>query len=200
MKIFNWKMNPSTLKEALELASCSDEKDVVVCAPFVFLSKIKLKKAKLGAQDSFHKEKGAFTGEVSCKMLKNLGVEYVILGHSERKEKDQEVNLKIKACLKNNLKPIVCLDERLRIERLKGVKNAIIAYEPVSSIGTNNPCPIKKALKVRDLIRKKMKDSKILYGGSINSSNYLKYQEVFDGLLIGGASLDKKEIKKILEK
>jgi triosephosphate isomerase len=115
---------------------------------------------KIGAQNVHFEEKGAYTGEVSCKMLKSIGVEYVIIGHSERRqyfaETDETVNKKIKAALENDLKPIVCVGEtleereagkteeritsqtRLALEGLsaEAVKGIIIAYEPIWAIGT----------------------------------------------------------------
>jgi triosephosphate isomerase (TIM) len=198
MIVFNWKMNPTSLSQALKLAQVSDKKDVVLCPPFIFLSKIKLKKAWLGAQDCFWQNQGAFTGQTSPLMLKKMGCSYVIIGHSERKEKADEVNLKIKAALKVNLKPIVCVtsenDARKKLKRTK----AIIAYEPLSAIGTNKPLSLEKADKVRVRIKKSFKNSLVLYGGSVNSKNYASYLEKFDGLLVGTSSLKVKEIKKIL--
>jgi triosephosphate isomerase len=198
MIVFNWKMNPTNLSQAVKLAQVSDKKNVILCPPFVFLSEIKLKKAWLGAQDCFWQNQGAFTGQTSPLMLKKMGCSYVIIGHSERKEKANEVNLKIKAALKANLKPIVCVtsenDARKKIKRNK----AIIAYEPLSAIGTNKPLSLEKADKVRVRIKKSFKDSLVLYGGSVNSKNYASYLEKFDGLLVGTMSLKVKEIKKIL--
>src|SRR3989344_4482665 len=105
--ILNWKMNPATLEEALFLAMESDYKKAVVAPPFPFIEEVGkvLKKAKLGAQDLFWEEKGAFTGEVSAQELKNLCVEYVIVGHSERRHKlgetDEMIAKKLKAALEN---------------------------------------------------------------------------------------------------
>ena len=166
--IANWKMNPISEKEAerlfinvAKLLSKIKKTEIVVCAPFVYLNKFKkfVKKIKLGAQNVSSEESGAYTGEISTKMLYDLGVRYVILGHSERRnmgEKDEEINKKIKISLASGLVPILCVGEKERDknheylklvenqikESLKGIsKNLIskiiIAYEPVWAIGKN---------------------------------------------------------------
>ena len=124
---FNWKMNPATLKEAIGLAKASDYNGVIIMPPFLFIEEIGkvLKRANLGAQDLSWEEKGAFTGEVSAEELKNLGVEYVIVGHSERRKKlnetDVMINKKVLAALKAGLKVILCIGEDLKI-RQRGEK------------------------------------------------------------------------------
>ncbi len=168
----NWKMNLN-IKQSEELASAilknlSDEIflkcDVVLCPPFTSLFNvyniIKESKIKLGAQNLFYKDDGAYTGEISASMLKFAGCDFVILGHSERRqyfyESDETVNLKVKKALEYNLQPIVCVGETIE-QREAGVyenvveeqvkncladispeqlKNIIIAYEPVWAIGT----------------------------------------------------------------
>lgn len=167
--IANWKMQLS-LKESLELAKQAVKKikgknTVVLCPDFLALPFVGpiLKKSGLylGAQDGAMAERGAYTGEVSPSDLKALGVKYVILGHSERREHLHEssmiINLKIKAALKNGLIPVLCVGEKAEIRRsgeteayleqelahsLKGVKikkapDLIIAYEPIWAISTN---------------------------------------------------------------
>ncbi len=158
--IGNWKMNPVTEREAVKLAKASDKIGVVLCVPFIFLSAVKkvLKKAKLGAQNCFYEENGAYTGEVSAGMLYNMGARYVILGHSERRalgESNGDINKKIKASLPAGLVPILCVGEKERDENheylnfiktqleecLQGVvKNSvskiIIAYEPVWALSS----------------------------------------------------------------
>lgn len=164
----NWKMNPLTLKEAEKLFSSVakgisgiKKTEIVICPPFIYLEKlkkIKTSKINLGAQDAFYADLGAFTGEVSPDMLYNLGVKYVILGHSERRalgETNASVNKKIKASLSAELVPILCVGESLRDENhgyfnlvreqlgecLAGVsKNSIskiiVAYEPIWAISS----------------------------------------------------------------
>ena len=162
--VANWKMNPVSLVEAkrnfeIIKKGVRNIKDVeaVVCAPFIFLSVLKpTNYLKLGAQDCFFGDKGPFTGEVSPQQLKKLGVEYVILGHSERRryltESTALVNQKIKAALKVRLKVIFCVGskakkpgkemERQLKEGLRGVKGSdlnklIFVYEPVWAISTS---------------------------------------------------------------
>ncbi len=165
--VANWKMNPQTLKKARELfndiskyAKKIRNEKIVVCPPFIYLTLFpKNPKISLGSQDVFWEDDGPYTGEVSAKMLKNLGVEYVIIGHSERRqigETDEIINKKIKQALKNNIKVIFCVGELERDEGgeylqfvkdeiIKGLdkipiklfKNLIITYEPVWAISSN---------------------------------------------------------------
>jgi len=161
-------MNPSSEKEAEKLfvatnrsASRLPKIEVIVCAPFIYLSRLKrfAKKIKLGAQNSFYEENGAYTGEISAEMIYNAGARYVILGHSERRalgETNEDINKKIKSALSAGLIPILCVGEKTRDENheylnfikiqvtegLKGVSRTsipkvIIAYEPIWAIGKN---------------------------------------------------------------
>ncbi len=158
--IGNWKMNPLTERDAIKLAKASDFRNIVLCVPFIFLSAVKkvLKRAKLGAQDASWGDVGAQTGEISAEMLYDIGVRYVIIGHSERRamgENNIDVNKKIKAALASGLTPILCVGESVRDEShsyfnlvktqleecLEGVKKdsiakIVVAYEPVWAIST----------------------------------------------------------------
>jgi triosephosphate isomerase len=164
--VANWKTNPSSPGEARELfngiskyAKKSRKAKVVVCPPFVYLSLFsKNPKIILGGQDVFWEDDNSHTGEISAKMLENLGVEYVIVGHSERRrfgETDEMINKKIKQALKYNLKVIFCVGELERDEGgnylqfvkdeiIKGLdnipakffKNLVITYEPVWAISS----------------------------------------------------------------
>lgn len=216
--VANWKMNPPALKGAKLLFDSIGRgikniknAEVVICPPFPFISGLKsdILNLKLGGQDCFWEDKGAFTGEVSAFMLKSLGCHYVIVGHSERRkyfnETDRTVNKKIKAALENGLKPILCVENVLQVKKgLKGVlrkefKNLIIAYEPVFAIGTGKPCSPEKAERMRREI-KSVINVPVLYGGSVNSQNagdYVK-EAKFQGLLVGGASLNPQEFAKIV--
>jgi triosephosphate isomerase len=235
--VANWKCNPSNFKDAKRLFTSVTKAiknlkniEIVICPPFIYLPYlIELScytlKPKVGAQDCFWEEKGAFTGEVSAKMLKNLGCDYVIVGHSERKkyfaETNEMVNKKLKAALKAKLKPILCIGEtekereagrtfkvlREQLKRalnrinIQSLRDLIIAYEPVWAIGTGKPCRIKEAMEANFFIKKIVKKIPILYGGSVNSknaSNYIK-ESKFQGLLVGGASLNPKEFIKIVK-
>ena len=147
--IANWKMNPESLAEAVELAKASDIEGLMICPPFPFLEEVAkvLKKAKLGAQDLFWEnpsassgqvpsagsgQGGAYTGEVSANELKSVGVEYVIVGHSERRqnfgETDEMVAKKIAAALAAGLKPVLCVGET-QTERDAGKTKEVVWKE-----------------------------------------------------------------------
>jgi len=180
--VANWKLNPSSQKEvkhlfgAIKKNAKNKNVEVVICPPFVYLPM--LRGMVLGAQNVFWEDKGAFTGEVSVPMLKDLKIAYVILGHSERRqyfhETDELVNKKIKKALAAGLVPIFCIGEtaeenqagqksqvleRQITEGLKGIskekaKNVAIAYEPVWAIGTGKNCSANETMSAALLIRK----------------------------------------------
>jgi len=185
--IANWKCNPTTLQGAKKLFDLVKNglrgiknAEVIICPPFTFLSNLKIQDLafKLGAQNCFYEEKGAFTGEISPPMLKSLGCQYVILGHSERRryfsESDETINKKLKVAIKAKLKPIFCIGEsqegrkrnktqtvlKRQIEKgLKGIKekeikNIILAYEPVWAVGTGKACLPNEAKIVSLFLRK----------------------------------------------
>ncbi|MEK7647033.1 MAG: triose-phosphate isomerase [Patescibacteria group bacterium] len=239
--IANLKMNPATLGEAEKLLKeikrgrTSRGMEVVFCPPFVYLGALYKKVGmgvKLGAQDAFWKEFGAFTGEISPLMLKKMGVSYVILGHSERREHlgetDQMINHKVKAALKVGLKVVLCVGERERVpdelpplvrqELVAGLagiskrlaRNIIVAYEPLWAIGTGHPDSPENLFEMSIYIRRIILDifgkpaahnMPVLYGGSVDDKNARAFLEAdgVNGLLVGGASLDAKKFKKILE-
>ena len=184
----NWKMNKTRVEarafiEQLKLlVEDKNDCDVVLCVPFtdleLSLNWTQKTNIKIGAQNCHFAESGAFTGEVSAKMLKEMGVAYAIIGHSERRqffaETDETVNLRLKAALAEGLRAIVCVGETLaqreslttsevvsmQVKRaLQGVhneqmKNVIIAYEPVWAIGTGKTATADEAQQVCALIRK----------------------------------------------
>jgi len=182
--IANWKCNPTNLRDAKNLfdsikKGIKDNKktEVIICPPFVYLSVLKASKnIKLGSQDLFWQEKGAFTGEISPLMLKDLGCEYAILGHSERRqyfgETDEIINKKIKAAIAVKISPIFCIgetqEEKKETEQVlsrqiekgladlttKDMENVIIAYEPVWAIGSGNPCQSDQAKEINLLIHR----------------------------------------------
>ncbi len=167
--IANWKMNPQSIKEVETIFTNVSKSiknikntDIVICPPFPFLflkAKIKNKFIKLGSQDVFYEKDGSYTGEVSTSMLNNFGVEYILIGHSERRsqgEGNEIINKKIITTLKAKMFPIFCIGEKERdnngfylsfikqqiIEGLSNitkiqVKNIVIAYEPIWAIGAN---------------------------------------------------------------
>jgi triosephosphate isomerase (TIM) len=220
--IANWKLNPSTLKDAQELAAAIDRKSknkVVLCPPTIYLSQVDY--PALGAQDSFWKEKGAFTGQTSPLQLKDLKIKYSIIGHSEKRatgDSDEMVNAKTKLLLDHNIIPVVCVGFGTTVEQddlevvdvlksqldldLAGIDGSqiIVAYEPVWAIGTGHNATPEHAEKISIFIKNKYKVSKVLYGGSVNAMNakgFLDQQNV-DGLLVGGASLIAKDFNTII--
>lgn len=201
----NWKMH-KTIAEALEFVNDvkdkvnNDNVEAVICAPFTLLKDLKEAtkgtNIKIGAQNMHFEESGAYTGEVSGKMLKSIGVEYVIIGHSERRqyfnETDESVNKKIKAAFANELKPIVCVGETLEEREankteeiitkqtelaLQGltaeqVENTIIAYEPIWAIGTGKTATAEDANNSIKSIRDKICQ---IYGQNIANGVIIQY-------------------------
>ena len=201
----NWKMN-KTPEEAAELVRelvplvADAEAEVVVCPPFVCLDAVRKEAAgsniKLGAQNVHFEKNGAYTGEVSADMLLAMGVEYVIIGHSERRqyfgETDCTVNKRAKAALAAGLKPIICVGESLE-EREKGVTNelvgmqtklalqgipaeemdkVVIAYEPIWAIGTGKTATAAEANETIGAIRKAIAQ---VYGEEVASKVRIQY-------------------------
>ncbi|MFX0071449.1 MAG: triose-phosphate isomerase [Candidatus Hermodarchaeota archaeon] len=187
----NWKMNRGTpeetkemLKKLIPLTKKIDTVDVVIAPPFTSLISavelIKKSNMKIGAQNMYFEESGAFTGEIAPNFLKTIGVEYIILGHSERrdifKETDSLINKKLKKALSMDLKPIVCIGEHLE-EREAGktmeiiqnqinetfrdlskedMMKTVIAYEPIWAIGTGKTATPEQAEEVHVFIRDKI--------------------------------------------
>jgi len=223
--IANWKMNPQTLNKARELFNAENEKfnnvQIIICPPFIYLEKLgnpgpqdDILYMQLGAQNCHHKNKGAFTGKISAQMLKQIGCQYVIVGHSETGDNNEIVNQKIKLCLQNDLTPIVCLSEKQqilpRLQNIKQIEKVILAYEPVKAIGSGKPQSSDQVLSMRVLIHRllfdvydqdKVKKIKIIYGGSVNAQNAINYikEAKIDGLLIGSASLNPKKFLQIAQ-
>jgi triosephosphate isomerase len=202
----NWKMNPASQKEAKELFDAvkhgiKDAKaEVVICPPYIYVSE--LKGLTLGAQNVSLESKGAFTGQISAAQLKDLGIEYVIVGHSEvRKhlgETNGVINKKIQAVLEAGMTPILCIDNEQQIPK-EIPSQVIVAYEPLWAIGTGKNCEPADVEKMAGAIRQVAGKVRVLYGGSVNSENAKKYLDIVDGLLVGGASLKADEFVKIVE-
>lgn len=228
-KIFiaNWKMNLAvveTEKLTKELSQglrslVNEELEIVLCPAFPALDNLSLmlKKEnpanlKIGAQDVFWEERGAFTGEVSVKMLKEADCEYVIVGHSERRknlgETDEMVNKKVKVLLENNLTPIICVGETFE-ERQKGIrdvvvarqtaaamdgteifgnKKVIIAYEPVWVIGTGQAVDPEDAEHSHKMIRESLLE---IFSLDIVEKHFQ---------IIYGGSVDSKNIKDFVDR
>jgi len=201
----NWKMNklPNETMEFIEkltpLVKDADS-EVVICVPytdlFYALLHVQGTNIKVGAENMNENEKGAYTGEISGEMLKAIGVEYVIIGHSERRayynETDESVNKKLKKAISLGLKPIVCVGESLE-EREKGsakdivtsqtrlalegladgeVKGTIIAYEPIWAIGTGKTATKEDANETIKWIREEIEKT---YGKDVSDSVIIQY-------------------------
>ncbi len=201
----NWKMNmlPNEAMQFIETLAPlvkNTENEVILCVPYtdLFYSLLTVQgtNIKIGAQNMHFEESGAYTGEVSGKMLKSIGVEYVIIGHSERRqyfnETDETVNKKVKAAFANGLKPIVCVGETLeqreagqtveiitsQIEKaLKDLtaeqaENTIIAYEPIWAIGTGKTATAEQANETIKSIRDKICQ---MYGQMVSNRVIIQY-------------------------
>jgi triosephosphate isomerase len=226
----NWKMH-KTGREAVEFVDAflplagavAERVEIVLCPPFTALSAVSPKlngeRVRLGAQDVHWEESGPFTGAISAPMLREHGVQYVIVGHSERREyfgdTDLTVRLKTAAALARGLTPIVAVGETVELRdaglmlqhvtgqtraALQGLNDAdlariVLAYEPMWAIGTGRNCDPAEANAVMAAMRgcvPGLRDVPILYGGSVKADNIAAYttQPDIDGGLVGGASLD----------
>jgi len=252
----NWKMN-KTIREAeaavdsfIKVVGGKPDIDVAICPAYLTIPRVRelLKNThvKVGAQDVFWEESGAFTGKVSPGMLYDAGVTFCIVGHSETRgrfgkvetdpatlgyfsETELTINKKIKSLLFYSITPILCVGEtdaersggqtdEVISAQLEGALQGldavelyglVVAYEPVWAIGTGNTCDSAEAERVcgsiRQRLAKRLGDEeansiRILYGGSVKASNsyQLFHQPNIDGGLVGGASLDPDEFRKIV--
>ena len=216
----NWKMNktPAEAKALIEEAKPllgGADCDVIMCVPFVdlctALEAVKGTNIKIGAQNCHFEKSGAFTGEISAPMLKEMGVEYVIVGHSERRtyfgDTDETVAKRLKAALENGLKGILCVGE-YKEQREQGitaelvamqvkialcglsaeqVKNVIIAYEPIWAIGTGLTATADQAEEVCKIIRETVAG---LYGDDVANGMTVQY----------GGSMNAKNASELLSK
>ncbi|MEM6349468.1 MAG: triose-phosphate isomerase [Cyanobacteria bacterium P01_D01_bin.14] len=221
----NWKMH-KTQADSLaflqgllpHLTETPEAREVVLCVPFTALPVLSKNlhgsRVRLGAQNVHWEMSGAYTGEISSEMLTELGVRYVIVGHSERRQyfgdTDETVNLRLRAAQAAGLRPILCVGEskqqrdageteQLIVTQIKrglvevDQTNLVIAYEPIWAIGTGDTCAAAEANRVIGLIRKQLSyaDVPIQYGGSVKPGNVdeIMAQPEIDGALVGGGSL-----------
>ncbi len=199
----NWKMH-KLIEDGENLVNCLEEKfknsplEIIVFPPFTSLSAISktARKIKIGAQNMHFEDEGAFTGEISPLMLKDAGAEYVIIGHSERRnifgETDQLINKKIKSALTHNIKAVLCVGEKLN-DRQSGktkevienelskdlsglnkedMENIIIAYEPIWAIGTGVSAKPEQAEEVHKFIRNLLGK---MFGKSVGENTTVLY-------------------------
>lgn len=230
----NWKMY-KTQAEAVEflheflpsLDVTPESRQVVLCVPFTDLLTLSKNlhgsRVQLGAQNVHWQDQGAFTGEISALMLTEIGVRYVVIGHSERRqyfgETDETVNQRLKAAQAHGLTPILCVGES-KVQRdagsteshifkqleigLQGIdqQNLVIAYEPIWAIGTGDTCEESEANRVIGLIRSRLSNPQVTiqYGGSVNPQNIdrIMAQPEINGALVGGASLQASSFARIV--
>ena len=211
----------------MEIEDAQEGREIILCAPFTSLTVMSKNlhgsRIKLGAQNIHWETQGAYTGEISGAMLTEIAVDYVIVGHSERRqyfgESDQTVNLRLKAAQQSQIKPILCVGEtkkqrdageteQIIINQLKedlvdvDQNNLVIAYEPIWAIGTGDTCASTEANRVIGIIRQQLdnKDVSIQYGGSVKPGNVdeIMAQPEIDGALVGGASLEANDFARIV--
>lgn len=223
----NWKMNGDKKNIATLVAGLLDlecKADVIVFPPYVYIPQVLASLSDtviaVGAQNVSERKVGAYTGEVSSEMLRDIGCQYCLVGHSERRslygENDRQVAEKFYQAQLAGLKPILCLGETLK-QREQGetlglisaqidtvldcagvscFSDAIVAYEPIWAIGTGKSAAVDQIQLVHQYIREKLGEfgakTRILYGGSVTPANTaeLLSQADIDGILVGGASLD----------
>ncbi len=210
----NWKMNgDKKFIETFFENDFSSPNTVIICPPSAYLSTVHSHLKNnifLGAQNSSDQDNGAYTGDISAQMLKDIGCSYVILGHSERRqlhnETDALINKKALKAMENGITPIICVGETLE-QKEKGktidiIKNQLnictrdlsapylIAYEPVWAIGSGLTPTLSEIETVTSFIKGRFKRP-ALYGGSVKLTNYKEILDSVDvdGVLLGGASL-----------
>jgi triosephosphate isomerase len=235
--VANWKMygnikSLNTLNKVIKFSKSKEIKKgrLIYCPPYTLISSF-LKKFEnclidIGGQNCHESEDyGSHTGFVNSKMLKSSGANYVILGHSENRQKgetDKLINLKIKSAIKAKLKVIFCIGEtltekkrkktksilskqiKLGLKKIRAKSDIFVAYEPVWSIGTGKILKTSELEQTVEFIKKKFKSKspKILYGGSVNPENIRNFKKItgIDGFLIGGASQNPKKFIDIVKK
>jgi len=227
--IANWKLNGNIdfIKEYYQKLVTNPNNCVIICSSPIYLNKLSNNEKNLfsGAQDvSIHNE-GAYTGELSAKMLSDCKIKFCIVGHSERRqnfnENNETVSQKSKNLIENNIIPIICIGETLEQKEKKITKevltkqilesipeianfdNALIAYEPIWAIGTGLTPSNGEIAEVHDFIKNinnKFNNFRVLYGGSVKASNSADINGLknVDGCLVGGASLKVDEFNSII--
>lgn len=226
--IANWKMQVG-VRESVALARGTlltlrgrrVSPEVVICPPFVALSEVRKVVARssvaLGAQNMSWEASGAFTGEVSSRMLSELSVSHVIIGHSERRELlmegDEMIQKKVRQALSAGLIPVICVSALEQVQSaLEGISlrsgdQVFIAYEPLEAIGSGNPASVESVVEMFGQIRGVLDAMfgtssafRLLYGGSVTGENaygFLREPSV-DGVLVGGASVKINQFKEVV--
>lgn len=228
----NWKMNKnpnevrSYIRQITKLIKLKDQKKIIFLAPaltlFVLQEECTSSLFSWGAQNCYFKDSGAFTGENSPLVLKQMGITHCLVGHSERRtlflEDEQLILKKVQALLQYSIQPILCVGETSQerksgksfevikkqlslILKLDNLKNITIAYEPIWAIGNKQSADVVQILEMQQYIKKLCGSKKLcfLYGGSVNIQNAKKISQIqgVNGFLIGSASLNPHDFFKI---
>lgn len=219
-------LDKNTYANYLErLSKVTTDYELILCPTHLNIGQTNITNVKLGAENVSSRKDGAFTGEVSASQLKSYGVDYTIVGHSERREYQKEdfndINEKVKRLYEEGITPILCIGESKEqrentnfkeflsdeittaIEGLTNdqIDSLIIAYEPIWSIGTGIIPTKEQIIDVFEFIKEKLPNTKVLYGGSANVNNIKMLNEIkqIDGYLLGGLSLKPEELQTFLD-
>ena len=196
-----------TLKFVKELDDLKNPK-VVICPSNIYIPYFLNKGYKVGIQNIFYEDVGAYTGEVSSFLAKSMGLEYAIVGHSERRklfnETNEIINKKIKSCLKNNLIPILCIgDNFLKNELLKQIDECLKGINRSDVIVAFEPLEVKELdLKILDETISFIKEqgiNKVLYGGNVNINNINDIVKLCDGLLVSRSAVVPEKLKDLIK-
>lgn len=196
-----------TLKFVKELDDLKNPK-VVICPSNIYIPYFLNKGYKVGIQNIFYEDVGAYTGEVSSFLAKSMGLEYAIVGHSERRklfnETNEIINKKIKSCLKNNLIPILCIgDNFLKNELLKQIDECLKGINRSDVIVAFEPLEVKELdLKMLDETISFIKEqgiNKVLYGGNVNINNINDIVKLCDGLLVSRSAVVPEKLKDLIK-
>ena len=210
------------IKYLNELNTIETTSTLILCPSTINIPMFDSKKILLGAQNVSKAEQGPHTGDVNAKQLSSYNVKYCIVGHSERRtehnETNKEINKKIKRLQREKIIPILCIGETLEERRnttykrviskqireclinIGNIDDIIIAYEPVYSIGTGLTPTKEEIVEIVKLIKKKLPNNKILYGGSVNNSNKDMLSRIdLDGYLVGNLGLRIEDLKEFLK-
>ena len=212
--IANWKMNvlPSeSVKFISDIEKIDTQNKIIILAPYIDLPYLRSNSIEFGSQNVHHKDKGSYTGEISIDMLKDININYCLIGHMERRklfnEKDSLIQLKVRNALNHGLKVILCVSSikelSIDISGTGHYENLVVAYEPEDYIGGNMVAPIEKIKEfVRDARIITDNKSKIVYGGGVNVNNIdiIKNIEELDGIIVGNSSLKVERFKEIIER
>jgi triosephosphate isomerase len=209
--VANWKMHKTLaesvayVQQAGELLHHIDAVEIVLCPPYISLALmeglLQGTRVRLGAQNVSSWKDGAYTGEISATMLAGH-VSHAIVGHSERRkyfsETLEQINEKIERLAAVNIQPIVCVSNEEELNSLAELKDKVeswvVAFEPLEAIGSGKPEDPEAVEIFAQKIRKLLgKQTRVLYGGSVDEKNIGRYMAVSDGALVGGASLDPKQ-------